>query len=314
MSRSSRDAYISSNIIKCTSQNVQAHNTCFPIIILSYLETEHKNKIKDARAQGIAPPPKCKNINPPTSRFKNTTVQSSETISDIAEVDNKIDDSLIASNGNDSPSHYIRSSATSSNSIKVRRFELNNDDYIPEPFTATPHTVRSSRALKVPTQKLLATSSKAIEVVDSSNYNDASELSTITSHTIKLSTPSRIQTQLSTSTNMIETGNSNVNDNNDTSKFFTISPLARRSLRSSNLVRLSTSSKAIGKQSNDNSFLKTNIVSLTLEIKQVKKASTSLDFEITSSSFTCIKFASSIFNYRHSESADFRPDLDQTQT
>ncbi|RIB23281.1 hypothetical protein C2G38_2171772 [Gigaspora rosea] len=209
-------------------------------IISNWVETEHKNKIKDARAQGIAPPPKCKNINPPTSRFKNTTFQSSKTNSDIAKVNDEIDGSLIESNRNDSPSYYIRSSATSSNSIKVRRFELNNDDYIPEPFTATPHTVRSSRALKVPTQKLLATSSKAIEVDDSSDYNDASELSTITSHTIKLSTPSRIQTQLSTSTNMIETGNSNVNDNNDTSKFFTISPLARRSLRSSNLSSASS--------------------------------------------------------------------------
>ncbi|CAG8671702.1 4744_t:CDS:2, partial [Gigaspora rosea] len=204
-------------------------------------ETERKNKIKNARAQGIAPPPKCKNINPPTSRFKNTTFQSSKTNSDIAKVNDEIDGSLIESNRNDSPSYYsitynntdipksptitpriIRSSksskipvgslATSSNSIKVRRFELNSDDYTPEPSTT---------------------------IDDSSDYNDASELSTITSHTIKLSTPSRIQTRLlTTSSNMIETGNSNINNDNDISEFFTISPLARRSSRSSNPVQL----------------------------------------------------------------------------
>ncbi|CAG8857580.1 11504_t:CDS:2, partial [Gigaspora margarita] len=125
-------------------------------------ETECKNKIKDARAQGIAPSPKCKNVILPTSRFKKTTVQLSETNSNIAKVDDEIDNSLIASNENDSPSYYSitynntdipKSSTitppTGSNSINVRSFELNSDDDdVSEPSTAMPHTMRSSRSSK----------------------------------------------------------------------------------------------------------------------------------------------------------------------
>ncbi|CAG8782418.1 185_t:CDS:2 [Gigaspora margarita] len=263
-------------------------------IISNWVETERKNKIKDARAQGIAPLPKRKNVIPPTSRFKKTTVQLSETNSNIAEVDDEIDNSLIASNENDSPSHYsitynntdipksptitpriirslkssripVRSSATGSNSINVRSFELNSDDDdISEPSTATPHTMRSSRSSKVLTKKLSAISSKAIEVDDSSDYNDTSELSNVTSHKIKLSTPSRIPTQLSTtSSNTIEAGNYDINNDNDTSEFFTVSPLARRSSRSSNSAQLSASSKTIGVDNltvnNDNDISESSI-------------------------------------------------------
>ncbi|KAF0332998.1 hypothetical protein F8M41_017686 [Gigaspora margarita] len=58
------------------------------------------------------------------------------------------------------------------------------------------------------------------------------------------------------------------------------------------------------------SFFETDHTFLALEVKEtssfdvtfsVKKASTSLDVEITSPSFTCIEFASSISNYKHSE-------------
>ncbi|CAG8833898.1 1491_t:CDS:2, partial [Gigaspora margarita] len=258
------------------------------------METVRKNKIKDACAQGIAPSTKRKNVILPTSRFKKTTVQLSETNSNIAEVDDKIDNSLIASNKNDSPSHYsitynntnipksptitpyimrssksskipVQSSATGSNSINVRSFELNSDDdNISEPSTAMPHTIRSSRSSKVLTKKLLATSSKAIEVDDSSDYNDTSELSNVTSHKIKLSTPSRIPTRLSTtSSNTIKAGNYDINDDNDTSEFFTVSLLARRSLRSSNSAQLSASSKTIRVNNltvnNDNDIFESSI-------------------------------------------------------
>ncbi|CAG8604487.1 3689_t:CDS:2 [Dentiscutata erythropus] len=141
----------------------------------------------------------------------------------------------------------INDAPTSSNSINIRSFELNsNGDNISEPSNTTPYTTRSLRSSKVPIQKLLPTRSKAIEVDDSFDYNDVSKLSNITSYTIKLSTPSSILSQLSTSSNVIEAGNSDVNDDNDISEFFTVSSLAKRSSRSSNPARLSTSSKAIG--------------------------------------------------------------------
>ena len=92
----------------------------------------------------------------------------------------------------------------------------------------------------------MATSSKAIQVDDSSDYNGASELSAVTSCTIKLLSSLRIPTRLSTCFNTIEVDNFDVNYDNNTSEFFTITPLATRSLRSSNPAQLSTSSKAIG--------------------------------------------------------------------
>ncbi|CAG8477993.1 19645_t:CDS:2 [Gigaspora rosea] len=148
-------------------------------IISNWEETECKNKIKDARAQGTTPPSKHKNIIPPTSRFKKSMVQS-----------------------------------------------LKNYN-IAESSTAMPHTMSSSRS----STQLSATSSKAIEVDDSSDYNGVFELLAVTSRTIKLSSSSRIPTRLSTtSSNTIV-----INDDNNASEFFTVNtPLATRSSRSSN--------------------------------------------------------------------------------
>ncbi|CAG8564243.1 18223_t:CDS:2, partial [Racocetra fulgida] len=214
------------------------------------METERKNKIKEARAQDIEPPLKRKNTVPPTSRVKKTTVQPSETNSDIAEVDDEFDASLIAYNENDFSNHNsitynntdipksptitprimsssipsripVQSSATSFNSIKAKNFELDSDDNASESSTTMSRTMRVSRFSKVPAQ-LSATSFKAIEVDSSEarNCNDASELSAVTSRTIKLSTHSRIPTWLSATTT---------------------SPS-----RSTNPARLSANSKAVG--------------------------------------------------------------------
>ncbi|CAG8772137.1 33686_t:CDS:1, partial [Racocetra persica] len=98
-------------------------------------ETEHKNKIKKARAHGITPSPKRKNVIPPTSRFKKTTVQLSVTNSDIAETNDEIVTLSVASNENDSPRH---------NSITTTNFD---DSESP---TITPHTTKSSRPSKIP--------------------------------------------------------------------------------------------------------------------------------------------------------------------
>ncbi|CAG8846581.1 3700_t:CDS:1, partial [Gigaspora margarita] len=183
------------------------------------------------------------------------------------EVNDKIDTPLITSNRNDSLQHnsitynninisklptisprtirssrssriLVQSSTTSSNSIKVRSLELDSDNDASELSTATPHTMITSRS----STQLSATSSKPIEV----NNNSASELSAITSRTIKLLSSSRILTWLSTCFNIIEVDNSEVNDDDDASEFFTVTPLATRSSRSSNPAQLSTSSKAIG--------------------------------------------------------------------
>ncbi|RIB19142.1 hypothetical protein C2G38_2083819 [Gigaspora rosea] len=178
-------------------------------IIGNWVETERKNKIKEAHAKGIAPPPKRKMVIPPTSRFKKkTSTQSLMTSSDITEINDEIDDRSIASNESNETDFFSRYDSITSTNIDTSELS-----------TVTSHAKRS-KSSKIPV-KLSATSSNMIEV-NSTEINDdsnASELSTISSRVMQLSRPSRIPVRLpSKGSNMINVDSSDINDNNGASE------------------------------------------------------------------------------------------------
>ncbi|CAG8704381.1 2298_t:CDS:2, partial [Cetraspora pellucida] len=211
-------------------------------IIENWVETEHKNKIKEARDQGIAPPPKRKNAIPPTSRFKKKPiVQSPVTNSDIAETDDESDarsitsyknnfsrqNSITSTNTNipddDTPesstitSHAIGSSSSfipnllpaNFNAIEVDSSEDNNDNDVSEPSTITLRTTRPSRS-SIPTRLLATRSSNTVEVDNSKVDNNVSGLPTPIQRPTRSLLSSRFSTRLSaTSSTTTEVDNSN---------------------------------------------------------------------------------------------------------
>ncbi|CAG8526760.1 1004_t:CDS:2 [Racocetra fulgida] len=178
---------------------------------------ERKNKIKEAHAKGIPPPPKRKNTIPLISRSKNkTSTQSSVSSYDTTEVDDEIDDRFTASNENYSPKHNDVTSSFNTDS-----YEVNSDDDVFELPNVASRTINSSKSSRIPIKQLV-TSSNAIEVDNSetNSDNDKSELpTTITPRKMRFPKPSKTSTRLSLSTsNAIEANNSEINNDNNSSE------------------------------------------------------------------------------------------------
>ncbi|RIB19099.1 hypothetical protein C2G38_2245348 [Gigaspora rosea] len=189
----------------------------FENIIGKWVETEHKNKIKEAHAQGIAPPSKRKNVIPPTSRFKKkTSTQSLMTSSDITEIDNDIDDRSIASNESNETDFFSRYDSITSTSIDTSELSTITSHAKRSKSSKIPvnsRVMQPSRPSRIPVR--LSSKGSNVINVDSSDINDnnakstnaikvnnsASELSTVTPCAMK---SSRSSTQLSTSSNKSE--------------------------------------------------------------------------------------------------------------
>ncbi|CAG8653898.1 16844_t:CDS:2, partial [Gigaspora rosea] len=215
-------------------------------IIGNWVETERKNKIKEAHAQGIAPPPKRKNVIPPTSRFKKkTSTQSLMTSSDITEIDDEIDDRSIASNESNETDFFSRYDSITSTNIDTSELS-----------TVTSHAKRS-KSSKIPV-KLSATSSNVIEV-NSTEVNDDSNASTISSRVMQPSRPSRIPVRLSSKgSNVINVDSSDINDNNGASELSPTTSYIKKPSGSSRIsARLAAKSTNANEVNNSASELST---------------------------------------------------------
>ncbi|CAG8619706.1 17494_t:CDS:2 [Cetraspora pellucida] len=185
-------------------------------IIRNWVETNRKNKIKEARVKGIAPLPKRKNVIPPPRFKKPTPSQSTVTNSAIGDNDDEIDTQSISSNENNSLSKHnsftsstnideSESSTITPTVIDDNSSEVNSDNDASELPPVAPHTMKSSKSSKILTRSSAA-SSNAIEIdrPKVNNNNDKFELSS-TTRQLRSSKSSRISTRLlATSSDGIE--------------------------------------------------------------------------------------------------------------